>query len=398
MITFEQALKTILDNAAAASPKTVKIEDSVGLILREDVRSALAMPPFDKSAVDGYAVRVSDLAGAPKELKCAGLIQAGDASRREVRKNECVKIMTGAPMPARADGVVMVEDTDRRGNFVTFLKTVGKGDNLCLRGEDIRRGQVILSRGTEISSSHIAVLAASGRSSVKAIARPTVAILNTGGEIVPPGARLAKGRIYNSNGPMLEALLKADGITPLPVRIVKDSVSALKAAIKKNLKADIVLISGGVSMGDYDLVPAVLRGLGVRGIFHKVKMKPGKPLFFGKKGGTLVFGIPGNPVSNFLAYRVFIRPAILKMSGCADYAPEFKSGVSGNCFRPDPNRRHFALVKIAGREGLPRLTAISNNGSADILALARSDGFMMVEEGKTVKKNEKMRFITWKPK
>lgn len=397
MINFELALKKVLSNAHPLPSEKVRIEDAVGRVLREDVYSAVDMPPFDKSAVDGYAVRASDLKGAPRKLLCVGLIQAGDVSGLEVRKDECVKIMTGAPLPAGADSVVMVEDSEPLGDFVLLSKAVRKGENVCRRGEDIKRRQKVLARGTLISSSHIAVMAAVGRSHVKTGARPEIAILNTGGEIVPPGARLGKNKIYNSNGPMLEALLKSDGISPCLMAIVKDNFAALKAAIKKGLKADVVLISGGVSMGDYDLVPGVLKGLGVKKIFHKVRIKPGKPLFFGRKGGTIVFGIPGNPVSNFLAYQLFIRPAINRMSGRAVAEPGFETGISGWRFPPSPGRRNFIPVKIEMNRGCRRLMSAGSHGSADIVALARADGFLMAgENSNIIGKNEKVRFMTWK--
>ncbi|MCX5784829.1 MAG: molybdopterin molybdotransferase MoeA [Elusimicrobia bacterium] len=395
MITFETALKNIFKNTLPLRAEKISIEHAVGRVLLEDICSALDMPPFDKSAVDGYAVKAADLRKTPETLRCIGLVQAGDVFKGKAGGGECVKIMTGAPLPAGMDSVVMVEDTAEAGGLVKFSKAVKKGDNVCVLGEDIKKSCKILARGTVISVSHIAVLAAVGRSLVKTGAMPKVALINTGGEIVPPGAKLGKNRIYNSNGPMLCTLLKSDGIAAVPI-IVKDDAKKLKAAFAKALKSDIVLISGGVSMGDYDLVPAVLKSLGVREIFHKVKVKPGKPLFFGRKGGTIVFGIPGNPVSNFLAYLAFIRPAILKMSRRGVYAPEFKTGVCAGRFTPNTPRKAFVLSKVREKEGKYTLTAVLNNGSADILALSRADGFTVVDEGKVLEKNEKARFISWK--
>ena len=395
MITFETALEKILHNTLPLGAETIRIERAVGRVLREDVHSVIDMPPFDKSAVDGYAVKSADLRKAPQTLRCIGRVQAGDVFKGKAGLGQCVKIMTGAPLPAGTDSVVMVEDTAEAVGLVKFSKAAGKSDNICLRGEDIKKGCKILARGTVISVSHIAVLAAVGRSLVKTGAMPKVALINTGGEIVPPGAKLGKNRIYNSNGPMLCAMLKSDSISAAPV-IVKDDAKKLKAAFAKALKSDMVLISGGVSMGDYDLVPAVLKSLGVREIFHKVRVKPGKPLFFGRKGETVVFGIPGNPVSNFLTYLAFIRPAILKMSGRRVYSPEFKMGVSAGRFDPNTPRKAFVLSKVKAICTQYALAEVSNNGSADILALSRADGFTVVDEGKALKKNEKVRFISWK--
>jgi molybdopterin molybdotransferase len=301
--------------------------------------------------------------------------------------------MTGAPVPAGLDAVMMVERTSERNGLVQFEEGIPKGANIALRGEDIKKGQKILGRGTLIAVSHIAVLAAVGRSHVKTGALPEVALINTGGEIVSPGLKLGRNRIYNSNGPMLSAMLKSDGIIAAPV-IVRDDAKKMKAAIAKALKSDLVLISGGVSMGDYDLVPGVLKSLGVKAVFHQVRVRPGKPMFFGVKGRKLVFGIPGNPVANFMAYLAYIRPAIRKMSGHADYAPEFKTGICAGKFDPKTPRRALVLSTVRARPEY-FLDEITNNGSADILALAGAAGFTMVKESGSVKKGEKAKFITW---
>ena len=382
----------VFRNAKPLPPVQTRIEDAVGRTLLEDVRAGIEMPPFNKSAVDGYAVRAADLANG-RELRVMGLIQAGDMFKGKLRPGECVKIMTGAPVPPGADAVVMVEDTSERNGLVKFAEAIRKGANIARRGEDIKKGQKILARGTVISISHIAALAAVGRSHVKTGALPRVSLLNTGGEIVPPGAKLGRNRIYNSTGPMLAAMLKTDGISAAPV-IVRDDAEKMKAAIAAALRSDIVLISGGVSMGDYDLVPAVLKSLGVKCLFHKVRVRPGKPMFFGVKGRKLVFGIPGNPVANFMAYLAYIRPAIRKMSGRADYAPLFQAGVCISGFEPNTPRRALVLSKVRANSEYS-LAEVSNNGSADILALAAANCFTMIKEGGAVKKKEKARFISW---
>lgn len=392
MLTFEEAIKTVLEHAKPLPAVHTPIEEAVDRTLLEDVRSGLEMPPFDKSAVDGYAVRAADLR-AGCALKCLGVIQAGENFKGALKPGCCVKIMTGAPVPAGADAVVMVEYAEERGGLVKFSETVGKGDNIAVRGEDIKKGQRILARGAVLDISHIAVLAAVGRSHVRTGALPRVALINTGGEIVPPGTKLAGSRIYNSNGPMLSAMLRTDGICAIPV-IVRDDAKKMKAALAKSLKADIVLISGGVSMGDYDLVPAVLKSLGVRTVFHKVRVRPGKPMLFGVKGRKLVFGIPGNPVSNFMAYLAYVRPAIHKLSARASYAPEFKTGRCATKFDPRTPRRALVLSKVEAACEYS-LSEVSNNGSADIVALAGAGGFTLVKEGGFIKKGEKAKFITW---
>ncbi|MCM2266610.1 MAG: molybdopterin molybdotransferase MoeA [Elusimicrobiales bacterium] len=392
MITFEEAMEVVMKSARPLPPVLVRVEDAVGRALAEEIRSALDMPPFDKSAVDGYAVRAADVKPG-RGFRCLGLIQAGKSFRGRLASGCCVKIMTGAPVPAGADAVIMVEYSAESGGLVWFSKNAGKRDNIALRGEDIKKGRVIMRRGTVIGAQHVAALAAAGRGTVKCGRLPSVSLINTGGEIVPPGKPLGKDRIYNSNGPMLSALLKADGIGAAPV-IVRDEHKKLRAALAKALKADIALVSGGVSMGDYDLVPGVLEELGVKKLFHAVRVRPGKPMFFGVRGRTLVFGIPGNPVANFMAYLAYIRPAIRKMAGRPDFAPVFLDGVCAAAFEPRTPRRAMMLSTV-GVDARFSLKEISNNGSADILALAAAGGFTMVKENGAVKKGEKAKFISW---
>lgn len=392
MITFEEAIYTVLKNAGPLPPVPTPIEEAVGRALAEDVRSAIEMPPFDKSAVDGYAARAADIKPGAA-LKCRGLVQAGQGYKGKIKPGECVKVMTGAPVPAGADAVVMVEDSAEEGGLIKFSAATRKGANIARRGEDIKKGQLILRRGTVIAVSHIAALAAAGRGRVKTGALPSVALVNTGGEIVPPGRHLGKNRIYNSNGPMLSAMLRADGINAAPV-IVPDVAAKLRSALAKALESDIVLISGGVSMGDYDLVPGLLKELGVKKVFHKVRVRPGKPMFFGVKGKKLVFGIPGNPVANFMAYLAYIRPAIRKMAGRPDSAPLFLEGACEVKFDPRTPRRAMVLSRVRAAAEFA-LTPVANNGSADILALAGANGFTMVPEGGALRKGERTKFISW---
>ncbi len=398
MMSFENALKKVLYNSRVLSSETVLTEDSAGRVLREDIYSEIKMPPFDKAAMDGFAVNVLDVKIIPVRLKCARLIQAGESLDKKIKRGECVKIMTGAPMPEDTDAVVKLEDTclPAKG-VVEILKPVKNGENVCFQGEDIVPGQKILGKGGEIFSSDIAVLATVGRKFIKVNSKPSVAILNTGGEIIPVGGKLGKNKIYNCNGPLLANLVKSDGIEPGPRRSSRDEIRGLKKELRKILNADVALISGGVSMGDYDLIPEVLASLGVKRIFHGVNIKPGKPLFFGKKNKTLVFGIPGNPVSNFLAYLVFVRPALRKMMGYKDFKPVFKEGIAEKEFRSKSRRRHFVLAKITKRGDSLYLRPVISHGSADTAALSKADGFLMITEGsKIVKKNSKARFITWK--
>ena len=421
MIEFEGALKQILDNTKELTTEKVSIDDSAGRMLMEDVYSRIEMPPFNKSAMDGYAVKTTDIKGVPVRLRCIGSIEAGATFKKGLKDGECVKIMTGAALPKDTDSVVMVEQTRTRPDYVEIMKSVKRWQNVCFQGEDIKREQKVLDKRKVISTSDIALLATIGRCFVRVIKKPQVAVLNTGGEIIPPGHKLGERQIYNSNGPQLLALLKSDGLNPRDLGIVKDEPRQLKRTIKRGLKTDILLVSGGVSMGDCDLVPGILKKLGVKKIFHKVNIKPGKPLFFGAHKDTLIFGIPGNPVSNFLAYHIFIRPALYKMAGHKEPGLKAEEGVLektfyhgigkykqdttskivlGYCrrqFSRKAGRKHFIPVKISKRETRYYLVPVESHGSADILALSRADGFMVVDATvRVVKAKSKINFITWK--
>lgn len=397
MMTYEQALKDTLKNTHTLPTEKILIEESVGRILKEDIISGIEMPPFDRSAMDGYALNYLDAKKFPIKLKCVGLIQAGDFFKKELKRGECVKIMTGASLPKNTDCVAMVEYTQVSGKEVTILKPVRKGENIFFQGEDFKRGQKVIEKGTIISSSHVAILATLGKKFVKVTGKPRIAVLNTGGEIVQLGNKLGKHKIYNSNGPILQALLKSDGIQPVLLGISKDNEKELSKRIKRGLNADILLVSGGVSMGDYDFVPSVLIRLGVKKIFHKVKIKPGKPIFFGTKNKVIIFGIPGNPVSNFVAYLIFVRPAIQKMMGCHNPCPGFREGITETQFHKKSGRRYFALAKISIKEGRYYLSSVPGRSSADTLALSKADGFVMLDDAATVIKNKsKIQFITWK--
>ena len=397
MISYDNAISLIEEHTI--SRKTVKtdIVQSIGSISAEDVFSPLNMPPFNKSAMDGYAVRSEECQELSVSLKCVGIIEAGESFTDEIGHGECVKIMTGAPVPETADSVIKVEDTSNEGDNIRIHVIVKKNAHICFRGEDIKKDQLILKKGTLLHSSHIALLASTGRSTIHTFRKPDVAIINTGGEILSPGEEIRANAIFNSNGPQLAALLKNDTIQFQSPEIVRDEMTEIMNALKKSIESDILLISGGVSMGDYDLIPDALQKFGVKKIFHNVKIKPGKPLFFGTFENKIVFGIPGNPVSNFAAYHLFIKPAILKMMGYDRVRPVFQEGIVTADFMQNPGRKHFFPVKIQKKDNTYLLEPINSHGSADILSLSHADGFMIVEENIAfIKNGTSLKFLTWK--
>ncbi|MBI5554999.1 MAG: molybdopterin molybdotransferase MoeA [Elusimicrobia bacterium] len=397
MISYEKARKLVLSNIKILSPEKVRIEDAIGRVLAENVFSPLEIPPFAKSAMDGYAVKAENTRQYQGVLRNIGVIQAGDTFRQKLGTGECAKIMTGAPLPSGADAVVMVEDTAACDRMITMKCSVKKGENVCRRGEDICRGERLLRNGQLLSAAEIALLATIGKHQVKVRKRPKVAIINTGGEIVSPGQKLGRNKIYNANGPMMVSLLRRYGIEPQYLGMVKDDPEQLVRVIQPGLCCDVLLISGGVSVGDYDFIPKVLKKLKVKGIFHKVRIKPGKPFFFGRKRSCCVFGLPGNPGSNFLAYFLFVSPALNKMQGIDFLGPEFKFGLLQQDFQHKKGRAHFGLVKIKKQNVDYTLDIVPSHGSADVASLAKADGFFIAAENQEViKKNEKVRFFHWR--
>lgn len=396
MIEYSEALRLVMANVTKPEVISLPIEKIIGYILAQDITSPIAMPPFDKSAMDGYALKACDTHIPPFRFKCKGGVKAGEVFRGTIERGECLKIMTGSPLPKGTDSVVMVENTRHSGDMVEILTRVKKWENVCKCGEDIKRGEVVLKKGIYINATHIAVAATVGKEEMLVFRKPEVAILSTGNEIIEPGNRLKRGGIYDSNGAMLGSLLQKEVIKYEFIGVAKDSIGDLEKKIRLGLKKDIVLISGGVSMGDYDLVPHTLLRLGIKKIFHKVNIKPGKPIFFGTIYKKLIFGIPGNPISNLLAFYIFIKPVINRLSGRVVDGPQFLKGTLSKDFRQKPGRCHFVLVKIKKVDGRFYLYPISSHGSADILAATCADGFMKIDGRYAfVKKGKSLEFMSW---
>ncbi|NOR45078.1 MAG: hypothetical protein GQ534_05770 [Candidatus Delongbacteria bacterium] len=394
MIDFNIALELVGEIAQTLNPISIPVINSVGYILDEDIYSPLDMPPFVKSAMDGYAYKNEIKDYTKIELKNIGMVAAGDFFTGNIKSDECISIMTGAPLPDSTDTVIPIENTEKEGDLITFRKNMITGANVCLKGEDISKGALILEKGTLIKTSHIALLSSAGYENIKVIRKPKIAILNTGSEIIEPGKELKAGQIYNSNGQMLQAMCNNLNYDAEYIGIAEDTEETLKNAIKQGLEYDILLISGGVSMGEFDLVPGMLKESGVDKIFHKVKIKPGKPLFFGKHSNGLVFGLPGNPLSNFVGFTLFVTTAVKKMSSLSDIYPEFKSGILTKEFRQRSGRRNFFPATIEKNNDQYFITPVDSNGSADIMSLSKADGFLIAHEDiSVIKEGETTEFI-----
>jgi molybdopterin molybdotransferase len=376
MISFERAYKIVLSHAFTTGSESVSFMSSAGRVLAEKVRSDIDIPPFDKSAVDGYACRRENLG---MELEMLEVVSAGMQPEYTIEAATCAKVMTGAPVPEGADFVFMVEDaliTD--GGKVIFTGKSSK-DNISRTGEDVRTGDVVLERGIQIRPQDIAVMASVGCTLVKVSRMPRVGIISTGSELVEPSSRPGMSQIRNSNAYQLLAQAERAGGTGRYYGIAIDeeevTYQMLTRALEEN---DVVMLTGGVSMGDFDFVPAVLRRAGVEILFDRVAVQPGKPTTFGVHKNCLVFGLPGNPVSSFIQFELLVRPLIMKMMGCKWSGVEWNVPLAEEYRRKNSSRLGFIPVKI-NRKGMA--VPVEYHGSAHISALPLADGIVAIPEG-----------------
>ncbi|HWP28561.1 MAG TPA: gephyrin-like molybdotransferase Glp, partial [Chloroflexota bacterium] len=318
LLSVDEALAAILEKIPVLEPEEVFLDEALGRVLAEDIYADIDVPPFDNSAMDGYAVIAADTAPATPErpvvLRVVADLPAGYLPQTPVRHGEAVRIMTGAPMPPGADAIVRVEDTARGEGVVLVYAPTRPGRDVRRAGEDVRAGERILPRGTYVRPAEVGMLAMLGRRRVRVIRRPRVAVLTTGDELVDVDEPLTPGKIRNINLYSLIAQVRWCGGEPISLGVARDTVEELEAKIRAGMAADLLVTSAGVSVGDYDVVKTVLDKLGQID-FWRVNMKPAKPIAFGRIGNTPMFGLPGNPASSMVAFEEFVRPAILKMQG-----------------------------------------------------------------------------------
>ena len=405
MISIEQGFQIVSDRVEAEvgddfmPAEDVGLSDSIGRTLRKDVFADLDSPPFDRSIRDGFAVIAEDVRGVPVELDVVGESRAGSSYDGPVGPGQCVAIMTGAEVPSGADAVVMVEHTESVSpRRVRVLKVVKAGQSIQPEGTECRRGDRILEAGREIQAPEIGVLASVGCAQVRVSARPRVAILSTGDELVEVSETPGRAQIRNSNSFTLYAQVRAAGGDPEMLGIVSDDVEDLSRRIGKALERDIVITSGGVSMGKYDLVEGVLADHGVDIGFDKVAMKPGKPTVFGSKGRTFVFGLPGNPVSTIVSFQLFVRPLIRRLlhrSGVGDELLEAKLEQEVRC---DPVRTACVPASVRFGDGAYRLKTVQWKGSSDLVGLSRANAYVLIpKQDGSLTPGSRVRFIPMIP-
>jgi molybdopterin molybdotransferase len=380
MIRVAEAQAIVGQYACPLPPETAPLAPAtLGLVLAEDVTSDIDMPPFDKALMDGFAVRSSDLVERRTVLAVIEEITAGQTPRLPLGPGQAARIMTGAPLPEGSDAVVMVERTQplEPNRVQVDDKPPTPGQNVLAKGREFRRGDIILPRGTVVRPQEFGILSTVGRTAVRVHPRPQVALLSTGDEIVEPSQTPGPGQIRNGNGSMLLAQVGRAGGLSRFLGIGRDSRESLCPLMEEGLRSPMLVLSGGVSAGKLDLVPGVLQELGVQAHFHKVEMKPGKPVFFGTRGDTLVFGLPGNPVSALACFELFVRPALRRMLGHALPGPHLIEAELAEDFvyRTDRPTYHPAFLDSSGKSW--RVRPVRWLGSADLHALAQANALVL---------------------
>ncbi len=376
MISFEEAYAIVMGRARVLESEPVGLHDAFGRILAEEVASDMDMPPFDKSAMDGYACRREDL---PGPLSVVETIQAGAVPTRSIGPGECAKIMTGAMLPSGADCVIMIEYTEHAGEGSVRFTGESSRDNICRKSEDMKTGDVVLHRGARLSAQHVAVLATVGCVRPRVYRRPRVGIIATGDELVEPDRRPGPSQIRTSNSYQLYAQTLAANAVPAYYGIARDTAQDLDAVFKRAMADnDVILLSGGVSKGDFDLVPGIMEQNGIEILFDSIAMKPGKPTTFGVSPNVYCFGLPGNPVSTFIQFEILVKPFLYRLMGHVFDPMPTMLPLAARVVSKRSNREVWLPVKLT-RDG--RVEPASYHGSAHINALCEADGLIVLPAG-----------------
>jgi molybdopterin molybdotransferase len=375
--SFEEARKIILDHVTPLGAGRVPLLDAVGRTLAEDLPSPSDFPAWDNSAMDGYAVRAAEAQGGAA-LPLSDYVPAGSAAGTPLAAGTAAKILTGAPLPAGADPVLPFEDAEEQGGRVRAKGPVTAGAHVRRHGEDLRQGEIALSAGTVVGPAEVSWLATSSRLLVPVRRRPRVAILSTGDELVAPGEPLGPGQIHDSNSVAVAAAVRQAGGEPVLLGIARDEREPLRERLAEGLRADVLVTTAGVSMGDRDYVREVLAALEVRQIFWKVDIKPGRPTAFGVRGGNLVFSLPGNPVSTLLTFEQFVRPALLKLAGRRQvFRPTVRAEFQ-EVLRRKPGRVSFVRVRLEREGEALRAWSAGNQDTGILKTMLRADGIAIV--------------------
>ena len=397
MLEVEDAQQRIISAIEPLAAEAVSLRAAAGRVLAQSIAAPLPLPPFDNSAMDGYAVRAADVANAsassPARLRCVGAVAAGASAVEAVQLNTCVRIFTGSPLPAGADAVVMQEDTRASGEIIEVLDAVKPWENVRLMGEDVKAGATVATAGERLNAARLALLGAMGLDRVHVATQPVVGILGTGNELIEAGQPLAPGQIYESNRLALAALIAQAGGVARVLPLVRDSLDATRVALQTAFaQCHAVVTTGGVSVGEHDLVKAAFEAMGGTLEFWKVSMKPGKPFVFGRFGKRFLFGLPGNPASAFVTFLLLARPAILKLQGASDLALPAHPGVLAEPLHNRGPRRHFMRV---GVDGAGQVRSAGAQASHALSSLARANGLVSLPPETTLPTGAIVQVMRW---
>lgn len=381
MLTFEEARRKVIEQLETRkgprATEQVRVGEALGYVLAQEIKTDREYPPFNRATRDGYAVFAAD-AKAGATLKCTGEIKAGDRVTKELWAETCVQIMTGAAVPSGADAVVMIEHTKREGYQVRFERAAVTGQNVVPRGSEARAGQTLLTPGMRLGYAELALAAQVGAADLKCGQKPRVAILSTGDEIVPVDSVPGRFQIRNSNSVSLAAQVRLAGGRPVLLGNAMDREDDLSSKIRRGLQEDLLILSGGVSMGKYDLVEKVLKELETEFYFDSVAIRPGKPAVFGKCGEKFVFGLPGNPVSTMVTFELFVAPAVDLLSGAEARPLPMIEARLGDALDEKPGVTHFLPARLEGQGPAREVKALKWQGSGDVSALGKANCFLVV--------------------
>ncbi len=381
MLSYEQARNKVIEEVGKrkgpCATAVVSVWDALGFVLAQEVKTDREYPPFDRSTRDGYAVRSKEAASGA-QLRCAGEIKAGDTVMQSLAAGTCLQIMTGAAVPPGADAVVMIEQTSRKGDLVRFERAAQPGQNIVPRGSEAAAGQTILTPGMRLGYAELALAAQVGAVQLECACRPRVAILSTGDEIVLIDETPGPFQIRNSNSVSLAAQARIAGGEPVVLGNAADRIEDLGEKIERGLKEDALVLSGGVSMGKYDLVESALKAMGAEFFFDAVAIRPGKPAVFGMCQGKPVFGLPGNPVSTMVTFELFVAPAIDLLSGAAARPLPLVGARLAEALNEKSGLTHFLPARVEWLGGLAEVKALKWQGSGDIAALTKANCFLVV--------------------
>ena len=377
MITVDEGLALVLDGLLPLGPERVPLADAAGRVVAEPALAAVDLPPFDRSAMDGYAVRAADTAPGIS-LRLAGGVAAGEVAVAELEPGTAARVSTGAAIPPGADAILQSELAEERDGSVAPTRALTPGTHVRRRGEDLTAGAVLAAPGDRLTLTRVSSLASAGVGEVSVHRRPRLDLIVTGSELLPIGAPPEPGRIHESNGLMVRLLADRAGARVVDHGVIGDARETTVAAVSEGLQGDVLVVSGGVSVGPHDHVKPAFEACGVDEVFWRVRIKPGKPLWFGRRGDTLVFGLPGNPLSTIVCFCVFIEPALRRLQGERDARPRYEAGRLAARAEASDGRDTFLTAALRpGADGVLEATPTERQGSHMTGALGESDGFVI---------------------